>query len=151
MAPSLRALLTAFVLHCGLSCLAQSNVNSSPALPSSAPLTGNTVAGATYTLILQIGFGPRSFRIMRGEYRTDAAGQVIPWVDFSHGGPSGKPHRFTRVIFGSVSLTLPLPPLAAGVVGITLFLLVGYFLFARAVRGKTAEPRPQDTGAIHSK
>lgn len=148
---SLGALLTALVLLCGLSCLAQSNVNSSASAPSdSGSLTGYRVATVTYTIILQIGSGPGSFRIMRGEYWTDAAGQPIPFAKIKPRVPGDKHHQFTRVVLGSSSFSLPLPPLAAGLVGITLLLLVAYIPFARAVRGKATESRPQETGAIHS-
>lgn len=137
MAPSLGTLLVTLVLHCGLSCFAQSNANSSPSLPARpAPLTGYRAATVTYTLILQVGSGPGSFRIIRGDYWTDVAGQPIPFAGSKPRAPGDKRHRFTRVVLGSASFSMPLPPLAAGFVGTALLLLVGYVPVARAVRGK---------------
>jgi hypothetical protein len=83
---------------------------------------------------------------MRGEYWTDAAGNRIPWVSARRMMvPGDKPHQFTRIVLGPASFSLPLPPLAAGLIAVTLVLLAGYFLFARALRGKAAEHAPENT------
>jgi hypothetical protein len=144
-------LFAALVLLCGVTCPAQSNINPSVAPTTGPPtLTGFRVATVTYTLVLQVGSGPRSFRIIRGAYWTDSSGQLIPLADLEARNPGDKLHHFTRIVLGPASFSLPLPPLAAGLIGITLILLGGYIALARAVRGKAAERHSQDTCAMNS-
>jgi hypothetical protein len=133
-------LLAALVLHLGLTCFAQTNVVSSfpPAL-TSRPLTGYQAATASYTLILQIGSGPGSFRVMKGSYWTDSAGRSIPFAEVQPRGPGDKHHRFTRVILGRASFSLPIPPLAAGFVGIIILLLLGILPFVHGARRRASD------------
>ena len=144
-------LLATLMLHLGLTCFAQTNVVSSfpPAL-ASQPLTGYQAATVSYTLILQIGSGPGSFRVWKGSYWTDLAGSSIPFAELTPRAPTDKHHRFTRVILGRVSFSLPLPPLAVGFISDAVILLVGYIL-VRAMRGKAADAPPQEISAVNSK
>ena len=138
---SLRALVAALFMHWGPACVAQSNVVSS--FPPALPLRGNQAATVSYTLILQVGSGPGSLRIAQGSYWTDSAGRSIPFAQLQPRGPGDKHHRFTRVVLGPASFSLPLPPLAAGLVGMTVILLLGIMPFAHAARRRAHEDQRQ--------
>jgi hypothetical protein len=140
---TLRAFLAALVLYLGMLCLAQSNVASASTPPlGSGPLTGSRLAPVSYTIILDIGSPPFSFRILRGEYWTDAAGQAIPWPASQPRETGDKHHQFTRITLGRAAVSLPMSPLAVGLIGMTIFLTLGYILAARVAKRRASdEPR----------
>jgi hypothetical protein len=138
-----RALLAvAVVLPWGLCCLAQSNADSQ--LPSgSGPLTGYRVATVSYSPVWEISSPPNSCRILRGDYWTDSAGHPIPLSGRKPRGPGDKHRRFTRVLLGPVSFSMPLSPSAAGVVGAFLALLLGLVALTCVTwRGRCDDEKP---------
>ena len=132
-------------------CLAQSNVNSAAPITGSPALIGYQAASVTYTMLLQIGSGPGSFRVMTGSYWTDSAGGSIPFAGLRPRAPGDTHHRFTRVILGRVSFSLPMPPLAAGFVAITTLLLLGILPFAHAARRRASDEPQQPSNVCNTK
>ena len=130
------------VLSWGLSCLAQSNADST--VPSgSGPLTGNRVAAVNYLPIWQIGSPPFSLRILGGDYWTDSTGRIIPWAANTPRQRGDKHHQFTRLLLGRVSLSMPLSPTVAAFVCITVALLLGFLALGCVNRRAEAEQKEQ--------
>jgi hypothetical protein len=144
----LRALLAALALLVGLICLAQPNVASASTPPSgSRPLTGSQLAAVSYSIIWEVGSPPYSFRILRGQYWTDASGQPIPWRDVEPRPPGEKYHAFTRIILGRASFSLPMPPLAVALIGTAIILALGYILVTHVANRRASDKphQPQNT------
>ena len=122
------------VLVCGLTCIAASNDNSFSSLTSSSgPLTGFRVAAVSYSPVWEIGSPPNMFGIAAQDYWTDAAGHAIPWAASKPRQPGENHHRFTRVILGRVSFSLPMRPAAAGLASVLVVLLLFFVLYVISV------------------
>jgi hypothetical protein len=133
-----RAILTAaLLLEWGLTGLAQSNVEFLSL--ASGPLIGNRVAAVSYSPIWEVGSPPYIFRVLRGDYWTDSAGHAIPWAASKPAGSSNRHHQFTRILIGPASFSLPLPPGAVGLVGITIILLLGFIVLGCVTRRRKRE------------
>jgi hypothetical protein len=153
MAPPQQTLLPAFALLVGLICLAQPNVASASTPPSgSAPLTGSRLAPVSYSIIWEVGSAPYSFRILRGEYWTDASGQAIPWPAQEPKEPGNKHHQFTRIILGRGSFSLPMPPFAVALIGSAIILALGYLLVTHIANRRASDKpqQPKDTCTMKS-
>jgi hypothetical protein len=134
-------IITALALHWPPTCLAQSSVDSSMS-SGSGPLTGSRVAAVNYSPIWQIGSPPFSLRILGGDYWTDSTGRTIPWA--ARARQSGdKHHRFTRLLLGRVSISLPVSPAAAGFLCVSVVFLLGFLLFDWVNRRRETEHEEQ--------
>jgi hypothetical protein len=137
-------LTTALLLHWGVRCFAQSNMDSFSSLSSvSGPPTGYQVAAISYSPIWDVGSPPYVLRILGGDYWTDSAGHAILWPASKPRRSGDKHHRFTRVLVGRVSFSLPLSPAAAGLLGAVVSLVLGFSAVACIKwRGKCENAKP---------
>src|SRR6266496_1976483 len=86
----------------------------------STPLTGYRVASVSIRPIWVIGSPPKMYGIEECSYWTDPTGQTILWPANRTRQAGDKRHRYTRMRFGQVSVSVPLPPKQMGILAAVL-------------------------------
>ncbi len=130
-------IVVVLVLLARSACLAQSNDVYSFFTSASTPLTGYRVAVVSASPIWVVRSCQMRFGIEECSYWTDSAGSAIPWPATRVKQPGDRQHRYTRLCLGSVSVSIPLPPIVFAFFPGFVALASGWILIARSTRRRT--------------